>query len=52
MITKGLSRKQVIISINLINSNRFIILFNKNVANINRELKNIKLDIMADFILS
>ena len=50
MITKGLPRKQIIISINLINSNRFIVLSNKHVANINREFKNIKLDIMANFI--
>ena len=50
MITKGLPRKQIIISINLINSNRFIVLSNKHVANINREFKNIKLDIIANFI--
>jgi len=50
MTTKDLLRKQVIIPINLINSNRFIVLSNKHIANINRELKNIKLDIMANFI--
>ena len=35
---------------NIVNSNRFIILSNKHISNINRDLKNIKLDIMADFI--
>jgi len=47
---KGPSRKQVIISINIVNFNRFIVLSNKHISNINRDLKNIKLDIMADFI--
>ena len=47
---KGLSRKQVIVPMNIVNSNRFIILSNKHISNINRDLKNIKLDIMADFI--
>jgi len=47
---KSPSRKQVIISINIVNFNRFIVLSNKHISNINRDLKNIKLDIMADFI--
>ena len=47
---KDLSRKQVIVPMNIVNSNRFIILSNKHISNINRDLKNIKLDIMADFI--
>jgi len=34
----------------LMNSNKFIVLFSIYVANINRDLKNIKLDTMADFI--
>jgi len=44
---KGLSRKQIIVPINSI---KFIVLSNKHVANINRELKNIKSDVMANFI--
>ena len=47
---KSPSRKQVIIFINIVNFNRFIVLSNKHISNINRDLKNIKLDIMADFI--
>jgi len=47
---KGPSRKQVIIPMNSINYNRFIVLSNKHVANINKKLKNIKSDIMANFI--
>ena len=50
MTIKGPLRKQVIVPINLINCNRFIVLSNKHVANINKKLKNIKLDIIAKFI--
>ena len=35
---------------NIVNFNRFIVLSNKHIFNINRDFKNIKLDIMADFI--
>jgi len=35
---------------NSINSNRLIVTLNKYVTNINRTLKNIKLDIMANLI--
>ena len=34
----------------LANSKKFMILFSKHVANINKVLKNVKSDIMADFI--
>ena len=50
MMTKGLLRKQVIIPINSIITNRFIMIFNKHVENINRVLKSIKLDVIANFI--
>jgi len=50
MTTKGLSRKQVIILMSSVNSERFMVLSNKHVSNINRALKEIKSDIMADFI--
>ena len=50
MMTKGLLRKQVIILINFIITNRFIMIFNKYVENINRVLKSIKLDVIANFI--
>ena len=32
------------------NSNKFMILFHKHITNINRTLKNIKSDIIANFI--
>ena len=50
MITKSLSRKQIIILMSSINSERSMAISNKYVANINRLLKDIKSDIMADFI--
>jgi len=50
MTTKGSSRKQVIISINLDNTNKFMKDSSAHVTNINRALKNIKSNIMADFI--
>ena len=34
------------------NSEKFIVLFSKHIANINKVLKDIKLDIVADFIWS
>ena len=50
MITKGSSRRQVIILMSLNNFQKFMLLSNKHVFNINRTLKDIKSDIMADFI--
>ena len=50
MITKDLSRKQIIVSISLGNSNKFMVLSNKHISNISRVLKDIKLDVLADFI--
>ena len=50
MMTKNPSRKQVLVSISLMNSNKFIAMSNIYVANINRVLKSIKSDTMADFI--
>lgn len=50
MITKGPSRRQVIIPMSSNNSQKFMLLSNKHVFNINRALKDIKLDVMADFI--
>jgi len=50
MMTKDPSRKQVIIPMDLLNTERIIVKSNKYIANINRALKNIKSDIIADFI--
>ncbi len=50
IMTRSLSRKQIIVLINSVNFNRFMVLSNKHILNINRDLKNIKSDIIADFI--
>ena len=50
MTTKGPSRKQVIISMNTKNRICFMKDSNAYVSNINRALKNIKSEIVADFI--
>jgi len=50
MTTKRPSCKQVIILMSTNNTNNFIKESNIHVANINRLLKNIKSDVMADFI--
>jgi len=50
MTTKGPLHKQVIIPMSLDNVNNFVKKSSIHVANINRALKNIKLDVMADFI--
>ena len=49
-MTKGISKKQAIIPISLLNAERIIVKSNKHFANINRALKNIKFNIVADFI--
>ena len=50
--TKELSRKQIIISMSNNNKLKFITLSNSHIANLNRALKNIKSDIIADFVWS
>jgi len=50
MTTKRPSRKQVIVPMNLDNANKFMKNSSAHVTNINRTLKNIKSDIIADFI--
>ena len=50
MTTKELLQKQVIIPININSTNSFIKDLSSHVININRALKNIKLNVMADFI--
>ena len=47
--TKGLSRRQVIIPMGNDNISKFMLSFSKHIANINRVLKDIKSDILADF---
>ena len=50
MTTKDPFRKQVLVPITMVNSNRIMVLSNKHVVNINKVLKDIKLDVMANFI--
>jgi len=50
MTTKRPSQKQVIVPMNTTNTNNFINNSSTHVTNINKVLKNIKLEVMADFI--
>ena len=50
MMTKNLFRKQVIISISNENKTKFIKSSSVYITNLNRVLKNIKLEVMADFV--
>ena len=50
MTTKGPSRRQVIIPMSNENSSKFMLSSEDNIANINRALKNIKSDTLADFV--
>ena len=50
MTTKGPSKRQVIIPMGNDNISKFISSSGEHIANINRELKNIKLDVLADFV--
>jgi len=48
--TKSSFRKQVIILMSLLNANRSMTKSNQHVININRLLKDVKFDILANFI--
>lgn len=50
MTTKGSSRKQIIVPMGNNNKSKFITLLSMHITNLNSVLKNIKLDVMADFI--
>jgi len=50
MTTKRLSKQQIINLMGTNNILKFISLLENHIANINRTLKNIKLDILADFV--
>jgi len=50
MTTKDLSKKQIIVLISEVNINNILTLANKHVANTKRALKNIKSNILVDFI--
>jgi len=48
--TKGLSQKQIIVPIGQANVNKILTLSSIHVANINRALRNIKSNVMMDYI--
>ena len=50
MTTKDLSRKQIIVSIDNVNKTKFIASSSDHIININRTLRNIKLDIIANYV--
>jgi len=50
MMTKGLLRKQIIIHGNNDNRIKFVAKLSTHISNINKALKNLKLDIKADFV--
>ena len=50
MITKGLSKKQVIVPINNDNKTKFIEDSSNHITNLNRVMKNIRSNTMVDFI--
>ena len=52
MTTKDLLYKQIIVPISKNNMKKFIASSNNYIANLNRALKNIKSDILADYIHS
>ena len=47
--TKRLSRKQIIVPMNINNRTQFMKESSAHIANINRALKNIKSEVVADF---
>ena len=52
MTTKDSSRRQIIIFISSDNSSKFITASSLYIADLNKAFKNIKLDIIADFVQS
>ena len=52
MITKGLSRKQVIVPMSKDDNSNFIKNLALHVANINRQLQNAKSEVLVDYIRS
>jgi len=50
MTTKKPSRRQIIVPMSNNNKLKFMTLSNVHITNLNRVLKNIKSDVMADFI--
>jgi len=49
MTTKGLSRKQIIVSMGNDNKSKFIASSNLHITNLNSVLRNIKSEVIGDF---
>ena len=52
MTTKDSSHKQIIVPIGNDNKTKFMASFSNHIVNLSRALKNIKLNIMADYVCS
>ena len=52
MTIKGFSRKQIIISISIINSEAIVLQANTHISNINRLFKSVKSEVSTNFIYS
>ena len=50
MTTKGPSYKQIIVSMGKDDANKFMAFASNHITNINRALKNIKSDVLADYV--
>jgi len=48
--TKGLSERQVLVLMSSDNATKIMVLFNRHIANINMALKEIKSEVIANFI--
>ena len=49
-MTKGLSRKQIIVPMSTDNTNKFMLVSSEHITNLNHSLRNTKTDLIADFI--
>ena len=50
MTTKGPSYKQIVVFMGKDNANKFMAFASNHITNINRALKNIKSDVLADYV--
>ena len=50
MTIKDLSRRQIIVPMSNDNKSKFITIFSLHITNLNRVLKNIKSEVMANFV--
>ena len=50
MTTRNSSQKQIIVPMGKDNVNKFMASFGSYITNVNRALRNIKLDVMANYV--